>query len=132
MQTFLPYPDFVASMRVLDMRRLGKQRVEAYQILNTITGISSGWKNHPAVKMWVGYEESLKHYTNAAIIEWKRRGYKNTMKTYDVDPQCARPPWIGDESLHISHQSNLVRKFPEHYQRYFPEVTNNLPYYWPV
>lgn len=28
MQTFLPYQNFVASARVLDRQRLGKQRVE--------------------------------------------------------------------------------------------------------
>ncbi|MDQ1681515.1 MAG: hypothetical protein QOH99_56, partial [Frankiaceae bacterium] len=33
MQTFLPYADFGASARVLDDRRLGKQRVETLQIL---------------------------------------------------------------------------------------------------
>ena len=33
MQTFLPYPDFVKSAQCLDYRRLGKQRVEAKQIL---------------------------------------------------------------------------------------------------
>jgi Pyrimidine dimer DNA glycosylase len=36
MQTFLPYPDFVACARVLDSRRLGKQRVEALQILRAL------------------------------------------------------------------------------------------------
>jgi len=29
MQTFLPYADFKLSTRVLDYKRLGKQRVEA-------------------------------------------------------------------------------------------------------
>lgn len=33
MQTFLCYPDFNKSAQVLDYRRLGKQRVEAWQIL---------------------------------------------------------------------------------------------------
>lgn len=36
MQTFLPYPDFELSVRALDNRRLGKQRVEAKQILLTL------------------------------------------------------------------------------------------------
>jgi len=36
MQTFLPYPNFDASAAVLDDRRLGKQRVEAKQILLTL------------------------------------------------------------------------------------------------
>ena len=36
MQTFLPYPDFARSAQALDMRRLGKQRVEVLQILGTL------------------------------------------------------------------------------------------------
>ena len=52
MQTFLPFPDYIQSARALDYKRLGKQRVEALQILNTLTGRSEGWSQHPAVKMW--------------------------------------------------------------------------------
>ena len=36
MQTFLPYSDFIKSAKCLDYRRLGKQRVEAWQIYNTL------------------------------------------------------------------------------------------------
>ena len=36
MQTFLPFPDFKMSAQVLDYKRLGKQRVEALQILKTL------------------------------------------------------------------------------------------------
>ena len=32
LQTYLPYPDFAASARALDPRRLGGQRVEALQV----------------------------------------------------------------------------------------------------
>ena len=34
MQTFLPYESFRESAKVLDWRRLGKQRVEGMQIIN--------------------------------------------------------------------------------------------------
>ena len=36
MQTFLPYPNFADSLDCLDYRRLGKQRVEAFQIINAL------------------------------------------------------------------------------------------------
>jgi hypothetical protein len=36
-QTFLPFPDFDRTARVLDDRRLGKQRVEALQVLRALT-----------------------------------------------------------------------------------------------
>lgn len=39
MQTFLPYDSFKKSARVLDQRRLGKQRVECLQILGALTDI---------------------------------------------------------------------------------------------
>ena len=38
MQTFLPYPDIQKSLESLDNKRLGKQRVESYQIISAITG----------------------------------------------------------------------------------------------
>lgn len=40
MQTFLPYPDFKKSLQALDYRRLGKQRVEAYQIIRFLKATS--------------------------------------------------------------------------------------------
>ena len=51
MQTFLPYADFVKTAKCLDYRRLGKQRIEAFQILNILEGktTKAGWKHHPAV-----------------------------------------------------------------------------------
>lgn len=39
MQTFLPYADFEESAFVLDTRRLGKQRVETLQIMQSLFGV---------------------------------------------------------------------------------------------
>ena len=63
MQTFLPYSCFKQTANCLDYRRLGKQRVEAFQILNILEDITpnSRWKTHPAVLMWKGYENALKN-----------------------------------------------------------------------
>ena len=83
MQTFLPYSDFVNISKVLDYKRLGKQRVEARQILNTILN-GGGWSNHPAIKMWRGYENALILYSNIMIKEWILRGYRNTMEIINV------------------------------------------------
>ena len=140
MQTFLPYDDFDKSMEVLDYRRLCKQRVEAYQILNCLnsnTKAGTGWSNHPAVKMWRGYEIALSVYMDSAIKEWIKRGYKNTMKLTSLKDfkelnLSELPYWFGDKTFHTSHQSNLVRKLPEHYRLHFPDVPDNLPYCWPI
>ena len=59
MQTFLPYADFEKTAKCLDYRRRGKQRVEATQIIQTLSGVTTGWHNHPATKMWRGHELAL-------------------------------------------------------------------------
>lgn len=140
MQTFLPYPDFKKSAACLDYKRLGKQRVEAYQILGILLNISpkAGWRNHPAVLMWKGYEVALCQYTMIMINEWKKRGYKDTLesKIWSLFCSCKStqlivPSWLGNRNFHLSHQSNLVRKQPEYYRKYF-HVRSDLPYEWPV
>lgn len=131
MQTFLPYPDFRASAACLDMRRLGKQRVEAYQILRTLRGERRGWANHPAVLMWKGHEAALGAYMNACIDEWVSRGYKNTMQKARVS-RWKPPAWLGDEAFHAAHRSNLLRKDSVHYTRLGWSEGPALPYVWPV
>jgi hypothetical protein len=139
MQTFLPYPDFQESARVLDYRRLGKQRVEAKQIFLALTEPTYGWKNHPAVKMWRGAEDALLSYGIAMCEEWRARGYNDTMLSWFIEKRLARPPsdrqlpiWLGDVNFHLSHQSNLLRKDGAFYRPVFPTVPDNLPYVWPV
>lgn len=137
MQTFLPYSDFKKSASVLDYRRLGKQRVEALQIARCISGISNGWKNHPAVKMWQEHLNSLIDYGVAMCDEWIRRGYKDTCRDkllalFDANLSSDFPEWFGDERLHISHQSNLIRKMPDFYLEKFSDIPPDLPYFWPI
>lgn len=137
MQTFLPYADFVKTAKCLDYRRLGKQRVEAYQIIRILTGQqkTKGFINHPIVKMWRGYEIALMKYFNVISCEWISRGYKHTMGIYDIHNVTDKfmPYWFGNEQFHRAHQSNLIRKFPEHYRPIFGhDVPDNLPYVWSI
>jgi hypothetical protein len=137
MQTFLPYPDFAESARCLDYRRLGKQRTEAKQILRTLFGITNGWRHHPAVKMWRGYEGALAMYGRDICIEWRRRGYRDVQlevfeAVLDETDDLSLPLWLGDEAFHLSHRSNLKRKKPEHYGMLWPDVPADLPYIWPA
>lgn len=134
MQTFLPYPSFEKSLKVLDSKRLSKQRVEAFQILNIILGRTStkSWQNHPAVKMWRGYPNALKLYLNEAITEWIARGFKNTMKFEKVSGKIKLPNWIGNKKFHASHRSNLLRKNKEYYSKFNWKELDNLSYEWPV
>lgn len=137
MQTFLPYSSFTESAQCLDYRRLGKQRIEAKQIHQTLLGESDGWKNHPAVKMWQGFEGALAIYGLTMCLEWSViRGFNDTTLPYFlyyaksiIAPTF--PTWLGLEEFHSSHRSNLIRKFPEHYNQFNWKELDNLPYYWP-
>ena len=138
MQTFLPYQDFDKSAKVLDYRRLGKQRLEAMQLVNSIIKLSQnpdakvGWHNHPARRMWVGYLDGLKYYCNVMIQEWINRGYNNNMAKYDLPNKFDLPSWIGDERIHSSHRSNLLRKDFLYYSKYGWTESPDVAYFWPV
>jgi hypothetical protein len=149
-QTFLPYPDFAASAATLDDLRLGKQRVEALQVLRAITRPGYGWQHHPAVRMWRGYAEAVAAYGLAMCAEWVARGRPDTCAaTIAADLAAAGlpaprsqtelaaagllPPWLGDERVHRSHRAALRSKLPEHYSPQFRErPTSSTGYHWPV
>lgn len=144
MQTFLPYPNFIKSLNALDNKRLGKQRVEAMQILNILKGrakphLNTGriaWANHPAVLMWKGYEDTLAHYYNMTLTIWVEKGFKNNM-TYEtyINSQITYdyPEWIYDPKFCLSHQSNLIRKDPTFYRPIFGnDIPDDLEYFWPT
>ena len=134
MQTFLPYRDFRKSLSVLDWRRLGKQRVEAHQILNVLLERTDtkGWRNHPITKMWKGYEDALKMYFNLCVEEWVYRGYNNNMLLENVPeyPKIKYPHWLGNKSFHSSHRANLLRKDYDYYHKFTWKENPDNPYAW--
>jgi len=150
MQTFLPFPDFARSAAVLDPLRLGKQRVEAVQVLRGLTWPNYGFRHHPAVKMWAGYEEALVRYGLTVAAAWAATGRADTTAATlvaDLSAACGStavrdvpalraardlPPWLGDEAFHRSHQSALIRKDPAFYGPVFGDVPPDLPYVWPA
>ena len=122
MQTFLPFSvfffytsdqikqlsiynilacSFYYSLVCLDNKRLGKQRVEANQLIGIITirkqfqltglvdknrlatlkkespAVKFGWINHPATLLWEDYLNELKLYYNLCIEVWKSRKNRN-------------------------------------------------------
>ena len=137
MQTFLPYPDFQKSAEVLDKRRCFNQVNEAGQIINCLLGNSNAWKNHPAVKMWVGYELLLQHYYNIFLGYCLDVHKINTQKKFypyqDFD-SIPKPFWLGKEIFHRAMRSRLIEKNPEFYKDKFPGDSgfNEGKYWWPV
>ena len=129
MQTFLPYPDFEETASALDPRRLGKQRVEAFQCLRAHLVPGPGWRHHPASKIcrvWVakGHADTVAGKVVAEL------GVEPRTQT-ELRSAGALPWWLGDEAFHASHRSALVRKDPAWYRPLFPDVPDDLPYVWP-
>ena len=145
MQTFLPYPSFASCAAVLDGRRLGKQRVEAFQVLRGLRIEEYGWRHHPVVRMWRGCDQALIAYGLEVCSEWVRRGNRDSVRGKISALSARQPPpgqgelaaagalprWLGDAEFHRSHQSALLRKDPVHYGPLFPGVPDDLPYVWP-
>ena len=136
MQTFLPYPDFKKSLESLDNKRLGKQRVETYQLIAglegrlTLTGkaYSKGRINHPISQMFRNNIPALKQYLNDSIDVWVARGKNNTMKKEVITEEIVMPVWFGDETFHKSHRANLLRKDAIYYGAHGWVDNSELPY----
>ena len=109
--------------------------------------VPKGWVNHPAVRMWRGHTAALVEYTLTVCLEWQRRGHKDTVEpkvraiaaragldtgSGSIGSDLDMPAWWGEPAVHVSHQSNLLRKDEEHYRAHFPGVAADLPYHWPV
>lgn len=156
MQTFLPFHDFSQTAQCLDQKRLGKQRVETKQILETLLNIrikfdgtniihlepsaNKAWQNHPAILMWKNYEFCLAYYGIVICNHWiNHYGFKDSCKpcfsymiqSFVTKKDLVFPSWLGNQDFHKSHQSNLLRKNPDHYTKFFPDVPHDLPYIWP-
>lgn len=155
MQTFLPYKDFAMSAEALDSKRLNKQILEGYQILKVLSNKDphAGWRNHPAVKMWRGYEHLLLDYVMSMVKEADKRGIKtdknvsnlmDLINTYGIDWGFDIPEWYENDvkmkRLTTTHKANLYKKDPQYYFEFYPAVAKSNPccpdrkepckYYW--
>ncbi len=157
MQTFLPYADYHLSARVLDNKRLGKQRVECKQILIALIE-GRGWIHHPATKMWKGHLAALVDYTVAICNTWIAKGFDDSILDWLIEYGLLNEEWISDsefvlsygekippedisagtpwfvgyEPFHLSHRSNLLQKNLKFYRPHFPDDPDNLDYIWPT
>ena len=131
--TFIPYSNYKKIAKCLDNKRLGKQRVEAQQILNILEKKANGenpkgWAHHPIVHMWEGYEQALKYYINVMIEEWIKRGFVNNMMIHKLKTTPAIPWFVKCKPINYSHQASLIRKNPAHYKSIFKPPAEYLKY----
>ena len=142
---FIIVPDIYMTAKMLDQKRLCKQRVEAKQIIEILeeydrTGqLTKSWSSNPATKSWLGYTNHLKVYFNIICREWIQRGFNQTMPLYVIDEtpynivpssfdgrsisfdrskinQFSFPIWVSFYPFYMSHQASLCRKDPKFYK----------------
>jgi hypothetical protein len=155
MQTFLPYKDFTKTAKALDSKRLNKQILECYQILKVLSNPDprAGWRNHPAVKMWRGFEHLLLDYTMTMVKEADKRGIKTDKNVSNIEALVSSegmywgidvPAWYEDDivmkRLTTTHKANLYKKDPVYYFDFFNALAKSNPccpnrkepckYYW--
>ena len=97
--------------------------------------------------MWKGHEAALGAYSVAICDEWTRRGFSDTCDRKirsdlaDADfadlpasqDEADLPGWWGDDAVHRSHRSALLRKDPDHDRPTFePALPDDLEYVGPV
>lgn len=159
MQTFLPYENFRKSAECLDTKRLGKQRVEALQILKAIRNKNYGWQKHPAVSMWRGHSITLAVYGMVVCRSWTMRGYKDTCFNKILDELCGdsieyrdavielcgnfydhqndmryqKPLWLGNFHVHSQYRALLLGKDAKHYSQFGweEEPISGKEFMWP-
>jgi hypothetical protein len=156
MQTFLPFPAKRNSLDALDNKRLNKQILECYQILNVLSGNSksNAWRNHPAVLMWEGAEQELYRYAMTAVVLADMRGIKTDKNKANLESlsRSRKVIYWGDDTprwainpttikrVNATHKANLYRKDPVYYAEFASAVDDpyNEPccercqYYWPT
>lgn len=118
----------------------------------SLTLYRGGWSNHPAAKMFKGHEYYFCLYNIALAKElfnrkkpdgspkwnplvckrWLTFWMVNASKYENKKGHNSKPSWLGDNNFHISHQSNLLRKDPQYYSKFFLDVPHDLEYVWPV
>lgn len=96
-----------------------------------------GYSQHPIVKMWVGYEESLKDYINAHVKVYLsiKSTYKMNIPIYETK-NSQKPWWI--KSVIMTHKISLLRKEilrnePAHFVNIFCKINKkyvNVGYLW--
>lgn len=153
MQTFMPHKSFDKTAEILDNKRLNKQILECYQVLNVLSNPDprAGWRNHPAVKMWRGHEFALYNYVQAMIAQANKRGIKtdknsenifNLRMRHGLKWGMGNPEWYDNKKamkrITATHKANLFKKEPESYPQFLKSLSskNNKPccdkcqYFW--
>lgn len=122
MQSFIVDYNLSKNFQYLDSKRLFKNLLENFQILNACLDKDYGWQNHPAVRQIRGYEQLLMNYIEANYKECLNRNIAIYTTLWQQTIQLAqkfnikhnnnpnKPNWWGNEQITNSHKNRLFCK----------------------
>lgn len=138
MQTFLPYASFAATAAVLDDKRLGKQRVETLQVLQTLLrerlitsdqvttkfALKTRTKSVPRAQIdWVREPVVTQGWVHhPAVLMWK--GYELSLLEYQ-EATCAE--WVarGNKDTCLIKSQVLLEPYMDTLNKSTPEFIND-------
>lgn len=154
MNTFLISNNFQETAAILDNKRLFKQVVEGSQLisvflrrLSILNDGKKGWLNHPALNIWKDknnqiYIYQLINYVDQMYFEWTiNREYQSSwlIKKEELLKLIDKYSIIfayknltiqwSDETFKVM-KSNLIRKKPEYYIKFFGNLEPIDGYLW--
>lgn len=107
--------------KYLDVKGLGGQWVEAIIAKNTLTGKSSGWKNHPELDRFRKNPQTINDFLRAVWEEGVSRGY-DYKEDYVGEPSGQKIE-VKKEDL-IEEFNILLSKLEERAPKKFRELRN--------
>lgn len=148
--TYVPMADAVEVAEILNNVDIGHVASTVHSLLKEMHAETPCYlRDHPYYKMWVGHAPALAAYGLAMCDEIRKRDRFETRDAREVfeaveegirqhleyataaDYTLTYPQWWGDVELHLAHQSELVRRYPGHYMKYFPDIPMTIAPFWP-
>lgn len=125
MQVFHPFEDAYKSAQCIDDKRLLNQVNEIKTILGSLREEYKAWRNHSTTKLWENNSDYLRYYQIVLLDVWTKKHYCVGLDIpYDVVANSimkGRPKFFTLEYFK-EQQKILLKKNPEHYKKYFPDV----------
>jgi hypothetical protein len=108
--------------------------VEAFQLIQVLEGKSSGWKNHPACRMFWKYKNALIQYYNLSLQANIDRFHVNfvKLKPIEISGEIESPHWLGYPKFHEMQRGRLLDKNPVYYSQFYWKELPCKEYFWPV
>ncbi|MBR6517057.1 MAG: hypothetical protein IKT40_09510 [Bacilli bacterium] len=101
--------------KILDKKRLNKQIVECYQILNALNGSTKAWRNHPCTIQYQEHIEYIKNYI-LCLESYKNNDLILASKYNDICEKL-KPSFHNIEYFN-QMKRRLYTKNKEHYSQF--------------